>query len=113
ELMTDPAVTKAMADLDSHLSEEKLMKARMTGIPQGKCRGTARPHALPWQRIAPATPPWERYCPGRSPVFCVGARRAPSPWLKKSPSFHDGRSSAAAICQAVRADTRARRAASS
>ncbi|MEN1958107.1 hypothetical protein [Luteimonas changyuni] len=35
-LMTDPAVTKAMADLDSHLSEEKMMKALMTGIPQGE-----------------------------------------------------------------------------
>ena len=35
ELMTDPAVVAAMAGLDSHLSEEKLMKALMTGVPQG------------------------------------------------------------------------------
>ena len=35
-LMTDPAVVTAMADLESHLSEEKLMKALMTGVSQGE-----------------------------------------------------------------------------
>jgi hypothetical protein len=35
ELMSDPAVIEAMAGLDSHLSQEKLMKALMTGVPQG------------------------------------------------------------------------------
>lgn len=34
-LMTDPAVTRAMGDLDKHLSEEKVMKALMTGVSQG------------------------------------------------------------------------------
>ncbi|QIL21082.1 hypothetical protein [Thermomonas sp. HDW16] len=33
-LMTDPAVAKAMEDLQKYLSEEKLMKALMTGTPQ-------------------------------------------------------------------------------
>ncbi len=33
-LMTDPSVEKAMEDLQKHLSQEKLMKALMTGTPQ-------------------------------------------------------------------------------
>ncbi|MGY1459318.1 MULTISPECIES: hypothetical protein [unclassified Luteimonas] len=35
-LMADPSVTAAIAGLDAHLSEEKLMKALMTGAPQGE-----------------------------------------------------------------------------
>ena len=33
-LMTDPAVVKAMSDLENNLSEEKLLKALMTGASQ-------------------------------------------------------------------------------
>jgi len=34
-LMSDPSVIRAMGDLQKHLSEDKLMKALMTGTPQG------------------------------------------------------------------------------
>lgn len=35
-LLSDPSVARAMADLSTHLSEEKIMKALMTGEPQGE-----------------------------------------------------------------------------
>jgi len=35
-LMSDPSVAEAIAGLDAHLSEEKLMKALMTGVSQGE-----------------------------------------------------------------------------
>jgi len=35
-LMSDPAVVKAFADLETHMSEEKIMKALMTGTSQGE-----------------------------------------------------------------------------
>ena len=35
-LMSDPAVEKAIADLQKHLSEDKLMRALLTGTPQSE-----------------------------------------------------------------------------